>query len=382
MPPEPIELGLFKPDRPVAPADPRTLLPFIHELLELLADAAIESEALGTAAFRRELELYERRLQAAGDAKAFGRIASECAAYCHAFYEKVQAHVAERETEFTDVVRVVEQLVATVAGDAGRLDEQLAGSSERLTRIVQIDDLRILKRRLSLELTTLQRVIDEQRQQHEAQREQLAGEVDRLQRRLVRAREEALVDGLTRIPNRARFDRALRRWLAQHRVSGQPFAVAIVDVDDFKSVNDSCGHPEGDRVLCEVAALLSGSVRATDMVARYGGDEFAVLIAGIDVAQVEIRLRSALARLADLRVGAALADGLPRTVTASAGVTAWTLQDSAADLISRADRALYEAKAAGKGQLCSRLRPPKSKLFENGRPVAGALSPDRTAKAG
>jgi diguanylate cyclase len=382
MPPEPIELGLFKPDRPVLQADPRALVPFIRELLDLLADAAIESEALGTAAFRREIELYERRLQAATDTSALSRVASECTAYCHAFYEKVQAHVAERETEFTEIVRVVEQLVAAVAGDAGRLDEQLAGSSERLTRIVQIDDLRVLKRRLSLELTTLQRVIDDQRQQHEQQRQQLAGEVDRLQRRLVRAREEALVDGLTRIPNRARFDRALRRWLAQHRVSGHPFAVAIVDVDDFKAVNDTCGHPEGDRVLCEVAALLSSQVRSTDLVARYGGDEFAVLVAGIDVAQVETRLSGALARLADLRVVATLADRQPRTVTASAGITAWTVQDSAADLISRADRALYDAKAAGKGQVRSRLRPPKSKLFENGRPVAGALSPDRPAKAG
>jgi diguanylate cyclase len=382
MPPEPIELGLFKPDRPVPQADPRALLPFIRELLDLLADAAIESEALGTAAFRREIELYERRLQSATDTAALSRIASECTAYCHAFYEKVQAHVAERETEFTEIVRVVEQLVAAVAGDAGRLDEQLAGSSERLTRIVQIDDLRVLKRRLSLELTTLQRVIDDQRQQHEQQRQQLTGEVDRLQRRLVRAREEALVDGLTRIPNRARFDRALRRWLAQHRVSGQPFAVAIVDVDDFKAVNDACGHPEGDRVLCEVAALLSSQVRSTDLVARYGGDEFAVLVAGIDIAQVETRLSGALARLADLRVTATLADREPRTVRASAGITAWTVQDSAADLISRADRALYDAKAAGKGQVRSRLRPPKSKLFENGRPVAGSLVPDRDAKAG
>ena len=158
--------------------------------------------------------------------------------------------------------------------------------------------------------------------------------------------------------------------------------LAILDVDDFKNINDTCGHPEGDRVLCEIAMALRTHVRSTDLVARYGGDEFVVLLAGADLASAEQRVRTALARIRDVKVDATLGDGSPLVVTASAGLTEWTTHDSANDVVTRADRALYEGKAEGKGALKSLARPAKSRLFENGRPVIGAPSDATTRKAG
>ena len=356
-------------------------MPLIHDLLAIVGDVPIDSEALGLAEFRSALETYYHRLESAASREVEETIARECVGFCQEFQRKIQSHLSERESEVTDLVRVVEQLVAAMSGQTVTFDAQLAGSSDRLTRIVEIDDLRILKRRLSLELVTLRRVLDEQRQQHEENQRKLSGEVALLQKRLDRVREEASLDGLTRIPNRARFDRTLRRWVSMHKHSGQRFVLAIIDVDDFKKVNDACGHPEGDRVLCEIAATLRTHVRSTDLVARYGGDEFVMLLAGADLAHAEQRMRTALTRIKEVKVSATLDDGSPHVVSASAGLTEWTTHDSAIDVVTRADRALYEAKAEGNGTLKSVVRPSKSRLFENGRPVMGVAT-DAARKVG
>jgi diguanylate cyclase (GGDEF)-like protein len=365
----PIELGLSLPDRT---RDRRLLLPLVAELLALLGEASLDSELLGTEAFRHEVEQFPPRLEdAAADAKRLEAAAGECATYCQQFVSRLQAHVQEREAEFSDLVTVVEQLVASAHGDAEHLDAQLTGSSDRLTRIVELDDLRILKRRLSLELTTLRRVIEEQRTQHAAQRQQLASEVARLQRRLARTREGASLDPLTRVANRGRFDRTLRRWMAMHRRSGEPFALAMLDLDDLKLVNDTWGHQAGDAVLVHVGRVLTRHLRSSDVVARYGGDEFAAIVSGAGVAIAEERVGEALADLRERPLQLPGADTL-FTVTFSGGLTEFAVQDTPVDIVGRADRALYDAKWAGSGCLRRLLRPPTSKLFRNGRPIAQA----------
>jgi hypothetical protein len=97
-----------------------------------------------------------------------------------------------------------------------------------------------------------------------AQAGQSANGAERLQIRLAQSVEEASLDQLTRVGNRGRFERTLRQWVRSHRTTGVPFVLAMVDVDDFKQINDSFGHLEGDRVLSEIARTLATGVRSTD----------------------------------------------------------------------------------------------------------------------
>ena len=166
--------------------------------------------------------------------------------------------------------------------------------------------------------------------------------------RLARDARSSGTDDLTNLANRRAFAEAAAAELVRARRSGRPLAVALVDIDDFKRVNDTFGHSAGDRILCGVADVLREHFREIDLPARLGGDEFAVLLPETDVAGSREATERFIVALADCELG----DGPTRTrrITASAGVAA------AADLeievlLEAADRALYRAKKDGKNQV-------------------------------
>lgn len=154
----------------------------------------------------------------------------------------------------------------------------------------------------------------------------------------------SLVDDLTGLANRRGYSHHLQTL--RRRRSGRPLAVLLLDIDDFKHVNDTHGHHVGDQVLARVAAALAGGTRGTDLVARLGGDEFVALLDDFDTTAAHRRARDLLASLAATSWDA-LAPGLDLAV--SIGVAADTPGGDAEDLVRRADAALYAAKARGGG---------------------------------
>lgn len=167
-----------------------------------------------------------------------------------------------------------------------------------------------------------------------------------LARRNAELAELATTDALTGVRNRRRFHEDLDLLLAQARRLREPLSLVMLDVDHFKSFNDSFGHPAGDEVLRRVGAMLRGSVRGHDLVARYGGEEFAVLLPATgteEALRVAERLRSAFR-----------SEPWPhRPVTASLGIdTAGPAEFPVADdLIRRADEALYRSKREGRDRV-------------------------------
>ena len=162
----------------------------------------------------------------------------------------------------------------------------------------------------------------------ESEREGLLREVE----------EAALSDALTGLPNRRALDEALPREMARARRSQAPLCLAIVDVDHFKQYNDKRGHLVGDVFLRDCAIAWDGELRGEDMLVRFGGEEFLVVLPGCsldDAAEIVERLRSAT----------------PDGQTCSAGLVRWDTVEAAEELFARADAALYEAKGAGRDQL-------------------------------
>ncbi len=179
---------------------------------------------------------------------------------------------------------------------------------------------------------TIQRLVRELRER-DREREGLLERLDHL----------AHTDALTGLPNRRAWYDALHRALRTSVRTGGSISVAILDLDDFKAINDDHGHLAGDRLLRELAAGWALELRGSDLVGRIGGDEFAVLLSDCAAEEAE-----------------SIVDRLRRTVppghSASAGVATWDGVETADTVVERADAALYEAKAAGRGRLAVAAR--------------------------
>ncbi len=162
-----------------------------------------------------------------------------------------------------------------------------------------------------------------------------------------RARRESQIDALTGVNNRRVFEQHLEHEYERSCRYQHPFCIAIIDVDKFKLVNDGLGHAAGDSVLRELATVLRKSIRKTDTIARYGGDEFVLLMP-------ETPLSLAAPVLERIRTwSAATLSATDQPVTISVGLAQWSgdLGDSATDVLRRADDALYRAKRGGRNRI-------------------------------
>jgi diguanylate cyclase (GGDEF)-like protein len=168
-----------------------------------------------------------------------------------------------------------------------------------------------------------------------------------LEARCENLKEKASKDPMTQVSNRAEFDRVHVRFVAAHLETHLPCSLIISDIDRFKLVNDTYGHPAGDEVIQSFARLLKSSCRPGDLVARYGGEEFVLLCADCDNAAAVRRaeeLRKAFGQINQPALGG-------RRVTASFGVTEIQPGDTPQTMLRRADRALLNAKQDGRNRV-------------------------------
>ena len=212
-------------------------------------------------------------------------------------------------------------------------------------------DLQQIQAQLAQEVATLKRITIERRAAWEQTFQDFGTRLSTLETQLDHTRREAAVDPLTNVANRRTFEQKCREWLKPNRPG---FVLAIVDVDDFKTINDRHGHAVGDRVLVAVAETLVRSLRADDLVARLGGDEFAIIAACLTLTQAEARF-GAIGRAVQNACRELVQDG--PTPSISMGVAECSAGDTLESLQRRADEALYQAKNNGKGRLATKASP-------------------------
>lgn len=176
-----------------------------------------------------------------------------------------------------------------------------------------------------------------------------------LQQRAIELAEESRKDPLTRLTNRRHLEMALEEAHRMSRISSHPLSVAFIDLDDFKKINDQHGHLTGDKVLVEFAELLSAQLRTSDIVARFGGEEFVVVFPQTPLTTATQVIRRVLNLIGNTTITGS--HGTSLKVTFSAGVASHGEEehfDTAEDLLRAADDALYRSKHLGRNQVHSR----------------------------
>lgn len=259
---------------------------------------------------------------------------------------------SEFQTFLDDRCNQLESHAESLRGALKKVMQGLAGHRERASELdgalAKFEDCE----QIELAISPLRECIEKLQSDNERLQSELARTrqaVSQQSQKFEQAHEEARVDALTGLANRRAFDEQIRQFHSSFSDGDKPYVVAILDVDHFKLFNDEHGHATGDKVLEFVGKVLRGTQRGTDHVARFGGEEFAIILPALSGE----RGKSVIDRhRAKIEKSSLLISGENLHITVSAGVAEVRPDDTIETVLARADAALYAAKAAGRNQTC------------------------------
>jgi diguanylate cyclase len=248
------------------------------------------------------------------------------------------------------VTTFVDRLSA-MADDTGEYHDRLAGYATRIARAEDLSELSGLVMEVMQDTRTVQADLARSREELlESRRrvDEYQQQVQKLEGEMALLSDRLHEDHLTQLLNRRGLARAFDTEIARSERHGRPMCLAVLDVDDFKQLNDRLGHQAGDLALIHLARIVRRSIRPTDVISRYGGEEFVILLpetTGEAAVSVMTRVQRELTKRIFLHNHERV------LITFSAGVAQRQPGESQDDLIARADRALYHAKQAGKNRV-------------------------------
>ena len=324
----------------------------IRALLLFIKNFSMDFEETGSDRFARRIDDLSERFVTEKKTKAVETIFESCKKSIPAFIRGQKEYLNNREKELWDIISLQRTGITTLGTANQVYNRKVYERSKELESITMLDDIKIMKKNLKKEVEAIQTTVRKKEEQDKQQMGALTKQISSLNIELRKVKTKAMSDGLTKAYNRGAFDAYIRKIVDQNTIKRTPFSLLMLDIDDFKKINDTYGHQIGDRVLVALVKKCTESIRNEDFLARYGGEEFIILLPGASLRnglKKAQRLRKTIAGtryITDKENG-----GKGLSITVSVGASSFRKNDSVSTVIERSDQALYQAKRTGKNRV-------------------------------
>jgi len=308
----------------------------------------LDFEEVGASSVRESLAGLRGRIHAGDTTENLATDLAATRSLTLEFADAEREHLAKRDAELRDIIKVLGDGLAEISMGSAAYHRQILDTGARFEAASRLADIQRVRAAITTEVSSLRTAVTERQAADSQLTASLRAEVAQLRSKIEVANHAARIDTLTGAANRGAFDEELARRCTLAASGGIGFALLLADIDHFKTINDTYGHPIGDRVLHALVTFLRDRVRRDDMIARWGGEEFAVLLPSATARVAFSKAKDLVQQLAisDWTIDSARKIGF----TMSVGVTAWRTSDTPEALVERADKALYAAKHGGRNR--------------------------------
>lgn len=321
----------------------------IRELLQLLKEFALDLKEINSDGYKEDIGQLSEKFSTESKLRKMESRFDKGKKRIDAFIELQKKYLLDRENEFKDIIDILTGAMVTLDTENKEYNQKILKQSDKIEEITRLEDIKKLKKALIQEIEQIRETVKEKQSHDSTQLEILSNQVNNLSLELERARTESLTDGMTGIYNRKAFDSHISTLVEKNSVTRAPFSLLMLDIDNFKKVNDDYGHRTGDRVILAIIGKCRQSIRGEDFFARYGGEEFVIILPGASLKNASKRAEHICKSIASTRYYLDDAAGSPTlSVTVSIGVSSLQKGDTVATVTGRADKALYAAKRNGK----------------------------------
>ncbi len=328
----------------------------IIELFRYIKDFSFDLKEIDSEGFKADIDSLAQQFRTEEKIKKIERLFNANQDEILSFIGREKKYFFNKEGEFKKIIHVLSRGISTLNSENEVFNNRIQAGSEKLEKITQLDDLRKIKLELEDEVSQMKVFIKRKKEQDSKQMQFLSGEVEDLKDELKKTKSASMADGLTGAYNRLAFDSYMTDLVGN---SDSPFSLMMLDIDDFKQINDTHGHQVGDRVIMALVQKCKQLIRGEDFLARYGGEEFVIIMPGVSLKIMPgVSLKQSLKKatllckeiagtqyaLGDAKHGGTL------SFKVSIGVSKRQNKDTVESVIERADQALYAAKRAGKNR--------------------------------
>jgi diguanylate cyclase len=360
-------MGIFSRKKELPPESPDVIarelsecrearLAILHvaqSLIIFLKDFSLDFKEIGCDEFKAEMDALAETLVSETSIFKLESAFEDAKPTVADYICREKKYLGEKETELKNIIDLLTKGLAVVNSENTAFNTRMHDQSERIERITLLDDIKKIKFEIKLEVEQIQKTIREKQEKDSQQIETLSRKVSALSKNLEKAKTASMTDGLTGVYNRAAFDRYIKKLADTSTINNAVFSLLMMDIDNFKKINDTYGHQIGDRVLMAMTQMCKEEVRKEDFLARYGGEEFSVVLPGVSLKAATKRATAICKHIAsrNFKLNDDEHKNIKIVFTVSIGVGEYKKGDTVGTLIERADKALYAAKHSGKNRV-------------------------------